>query len=276
MKQKHLLKSVLLLVLVALLWSGGTLMAQRPSSEKRNAFWLDFGAGLGITNLYDNGTIPFTYNGINNDLRFGFTDEWKRCHIHFDAGRAKTNLSDLDGVVYGIGINLDFLYSCLKPSDSRWNFWSGAAFETFIDLKAISDLGNAAAAMSTFGNLSAVELLQCNMAYSKDKSHPWLTAFFRLSLPILGLGSRPDFMYVHDPLGEENPIQLLTKHNESYFKMFPGCTTDLGFYLNLRNGNKIGLYYHWNYISSGKKGAYRYDNAFHNVNVSFMFKLNNK
>jgi hypothetical protein len=114
--------------------------------------------------------------------------------------------------------------------------------------------------------------VECDFAYDKaDATHPWLTAFFNLSLPLYTVGVRPGYAYVVDPLN--NIFDMLLGANVPMFKFFPGCTTDIGFNLNLRNGNRIGLSYTWDYLTTGKKGAYRYDNAFHTVKLSFMFKI---
>ncbi len=276
MNHRQLLKTSLLLAMTFFVCTDA-LFAQGTVKTRHNDFWLDFGAGIGTSTLYDKGTIPFAYRGFNNSLKFGFTDEWSRYHIHFDGGRAKTNLHDMEGKVYGIGLNFDFLVDCAPYKAEklgRWHFYTGVAAESFMDLKLIQDLGNAAAAFSSFGNLSVVEQMQCNFAYDKTKTHPWMTFLLRVSVPVVGFGNRPDFIYVHDDAGNNNVFSKLTNNHESYFKMFAGCTTDIGFNLNLRNGNKIGLSYNWNYITSGKKGAYRYDNAFHDFYLSFMFKIN--
>jgi len=259
-------KTLLLLVGIGLSFSA---MAQ---AQKKNSFWLDLNLGIGPVNCYDNGTIPYRYGGAANLLGIGFTDEWKRCHIEFETQRFKSTLKEPDGTCYGIDARLEFLYSCLKPSSSRWHLWSGANMEGYGELKSIPILQNAAAAASLFGHIGLVEMAKCDFAYSKDHTHHWMTAFFKLTLPIAGTVSRPDFMYTHDPAGKP-ALGALLSSNEKFFKLFPGATTDLGLTLNLRNGNRLSLYYAWDYLTTGKKGTYRYDNAYHTINLSFMFKL---
>jgi len=277
MLYRSLLKKTFLLLLGMSLCL--STFAQNPKNRKstnkpkNNSFWLDLNVGIGMTTSYDNGTIPFNYNGLGREYSIGFTDEWKRCHIEFEAQRFNTTYSDEPiGTNIGLDARLEFRYSCLKPSDSRWHFWSGVNLETYGELKNLPELQNASSAVSIFGHLGAVEMLSCDFGYNKERTHNWMTAFFKLTLPIAGLVSRPDFMYVHDPLGQ-NGIVALIANNEKFFKLFPGATTDLGLTLNLRNGNRISLYYTWDYLTTGKKGAYRYDNAYHTVNLSFMFKL---
>ena len=66
----------------------------------------------------------------------------------------------------------------------------------------------------------------------------------------------------------------LFSENETFAKFFPGARTELGLYLNLLNANRIGLSYRWDYLTTGKKGAHRYDHALHSLNLSFMFRIN--
>jgi hypothetical protein len=95
-----------------------------------------------------------------------------------------------------------------------------------------------------------------------------------LNLPLHGLANRPGFAYVGDPAINQDLFETLFGTNEVFGKFFPGVNTDLGLYLNLRNGNRIGMNYRWDYVTTGKKGTYRYDHAIHSFNLSFMFRIN--
>ncbi|MBO7492323.1 MAG: hypothetical protein J6T59_07785 [Bacteroidales bacterium] len=262
---------LLLFLLLALGMSMG-LSAQSQKIQKNNSFWIDLTTGVGSESCYDNGTIPYHYGGVAIPVGIGFTDEWKRCHIEFEGQYIRSLIVEPSGNNNAFDARLEFLYSCLKPSESRWHFWSGVNMEGYGEIKSIPVLQNASASFSSFGHIGVVEKLACDFGYTKDRSHHWMTAFFKLTLPIAGVVSRPDFMYVHDPMNTSVLASILST-NEKFFKIFPGATTDLGLTLNLRNGNRISLFYSWDYLTTGKKGAYRYDNAYHTVNLSFMFKL---
>lgn len=267
------------MLILALVGVGMASFAQKEKKAKKtrerdNTFWLDLTAGLGSTTSYDNSVVPYTFQGFQNHLTFGFTDEWKRCHIHFDVSRVNTKVPKFSGAISSYSSNFEFLYSCLKPSDSRWHLWSGASADGLVELKQLPDLGNASLTTSILGSVAAVEKVTCDFAYSrKDKSHPWLTSYFKFALPLFAIASRPGYAYVRDPMNDRNPIHQILAPNEKLFKMFPGCTTDLGLSINLRNKNRINLGYRWDYLTTGKKGVYRYDNAFHTVYISFMFNL---
>jgi hypothetical protein len=272
MKINYLIWRPLLILALVAVCGGAFAQSTQAYNTEPNRFWIDLNAGIGGTTSYDGSTIPFAYGGFHDMEQIGVTDEWKRCHIQFLGMRYKTKYLDVNGSNSAYSSKLEFLYSCLNPSVRRWHFWTGASSNYDFELKQLEDLQNAAVTISLFHELSAEERVECDFAYDKaDATHPWLTAFFQLSLPLYAVGTRPGFAYVVDPLN--NLFDMLFGSSDLLFKMFPGCTTDLGLNLNLRNGNRIGLSYTWDYFSTGKKGAYRYDNAYHTVKLSFMFKI---
>jgi len=271
MSKKTLLKSM---VVVALMAMGGIAFAQSASTGKGNSFFLNFRGDLGATSCVETSVVPYSMLGLTAGIQGGFTDEWKRCHVQFDYGWVPTITIDPSGTTHRLTSKLEFLYSCLKPSNSRWHFWSGASMGGFADLKHLPDLENAQVTISLFGTISAEEMVQCDFAYDKnDASHPWMTAFVKLSLPLFAFGSRPGFAYVQPTLNDDDLFALLTKANEPVNKWFPGYTYDLGFTVNLRNGNRFVFGHRVDFFSTGKKGAYRYDNACRTGYIQFMFKI---
>jgi hypothetical protein len=140
-----------------------------------------------------------------------------------------------------------------------------------MDIKEIPALMNATSSVSSFGNLCATGMVEYPFAFNSDYTHHWLTASGKLSLPIVGVVNRPGYAYIGNPTINED---AWLGDNETFAKFFPGVSTELGLYLNLRNDNRIGLSYRWDYLTTGKIRAYRYDNALHSINLSFMFRVN--
>lgn len=271
MSKKLLLKSLVAVILMAM---GGNAFAQSASADKGNSFFLNLRGDLGATSCVETSVVPYSFLGFTSGVQGGFTDEWKRCHIQFDLGWTPTITINPSGTTHRINTKLEFLYSCLKPSDSRWHFWSGASVGGFGDLKLLPDLQNAQTTFSLFGTITAEELVQCDFAYDKnDKSHPWMTAFVKLSIPLFAAGSHPGFAYVQPPLNDDDIITLMTRANEPVNKWFPGYTYDFGFTVNLRNGNRFSFGHRVDFFTTGKKGAYRYDNACRTGYIQFMFKI---
>ena len=111
----------------------GTGFAQKTKEKTPNSFWLDFRVDLGTVTCLDKSTVPFANKGLNRDYTFGFTDECGRSRIHFDFMWGKSTLTSPTGTQTALGPSLEYLYSCLKPSENRWHFWAGASVTTLFD-----------------------------------------------------------------------------------------------------------------------------------------------
>ena len=238
----------------------------------QNSLNLYMGLGLSSIDNYDLGTVPFHIQGIGRVQDWGANMTWKRCQIQLDGRYFNSTLITLSGTNQGIDFNLEFLFRYLDTMSNRFHFYTGAALEGYGEIKSVPALQNASFCMNTFGNLCDVNMVQWDFAFNKAKTHHWLTAYGKLTLPIVGMVSRPGFSYTYDTQGMDVFSSFFGGH-ENFKKLFPGCSTNIGIWLNLKNSNRIGLNYRWDYLSTGKKGIWRYDNAYHSVNLSFMFNI---
>lgn len=262
---KHKLTLKMMLVSWVLLLTGGMATAQNP-------LYLYMDAGLGTIDNYDIGTVPYHIKGAAKTKDFGASYAWKRCQIQMDVRSFNGTLTTLSGTTQAYDLNLEFLYRCIDSESNRFHYYAGAALEGYGEIKVVPDLQNASLGITLFGNLCDVNMVSFDFAFNKAKTHPWLTAYGKLTLPIVGTVNRPGYSYTYDTQGMGYFDKLFAGH-ETFGKFFPGCSTDFGLYLNLKNGNRIGLDYRWDYLSTGDKGTWRYDNAYHTLNLSFMFKI---
>ena len=263
-------------------------MAQTPSNngdkpmvpltyspqQARVPIWLDLSVGANYADCYDVGTVPFKYIGGGNNIDMGVDIEWGRCHLRPAMRTFNNTLKNPDGVAQDFDLSAEFLYRVYDNKSNRLHLWAGATLDGFIDVKNIPSLQNASTCLSIFGDFGATGLLQYDFAFNSAKTHPWLTTYFKLNVPLYGLANRPSFAYLGNPTINQEITEALFGSKETFGKFIPGLNTDLGLYLNLRNGNRIGLTYRWDYLTTGKKGTYRYDNAIHSFNLSFMFRIN--
>ena len=270
------------LILMAVLLMATQVFAQNTEKEKTCqpvrktpvAVWLDAGVGAGVADVYDKGVVPMSMWGLGVGGQLGVTVEWRRCHIRPGLRYFNNMLKDPSGTAIGLDFSTEFLYRFVDGAQNRFHLWAGGTLQGFMDVKNIPSLQNAATSLSLFGNVGATAMVQYDFAFNPDKNHNWLSVYFKLNVPLCGTASRPGYAYIGNPAINENPVETLLGEKEVFGKFFPGLNTDLGLYLNLLNGNRIGFSYRWDYLSTGKKGTYRYDNALHSVNVSFMFRLN--
>ena len=237
--------------------------------QNKVPIWLDFSVGANFAQCADKATIPFRYKGIGANAKGGVTIEWQRCRVNVEGRGFYTSFTSFSGTAYNVNLSAEFLYHCAIVK--RWSFWAGGTLQGFMDIKEIPALMNATSSVSSFGNLCATGMVEYPFAFNSDNTHHWLTASGKLSLPIVGAVNRPGYAYIGNPTINED---AWLGDNETFAKFFPGVSTELGLYLNLRNDNRIGLSYRWDYLTTGKKRAYRYDNALHSINLSFMFRVN--
>jgi len=237
--------------------------------QSKVPIWLDFSMGANFAECFDKGTVPFRYMGFGGNVAGGVTVEWGQWHMKAEGRGFYTELTTFSGTAYIISTSTEFLYHCSRIN--RWNFWAGGTIHTFIDIKDIPVLMNAASSVSAFFNLCATGMVDYDFAFNHEKTHPWLTAYGKLSLPLVGAVNRPGYAYIGNPTINDD---AWLSDNVTFAKFLPGLGTELGLFLNLRNDNRIGLSYRWNYLTTAKKDAYRYDNALHSVNLSFMFRVN--
>lgn len=239
--------------------------------QSKVPIWLDLSGGMNFAECYDVGTIPFRYKGFGANAKGGVTIEWGRCHLRQEAQFFYNDLSDVNGSSTNVNLTTEFLYRFHDASKNRWHYWAGGQVQAFVDMRDIPVLMNASWSVSAFGNLCATGMVQYDFAFNREKTHTWLTAYGKLSLPLVGVMNRPGYAYIGNPTIEHD---FLLSDNETFAKLLPGANTELGLNLNLRNGNRIGLSYHWDYLTTGKKGSYRYDNTLHAINLTFMFRIN--
>lgn len=234
--------------------------------------WLDLSVGANYAECFDKGTIPFRYTGFGANVQGGVTIEWERCRVNVEGQGFYTSLTSVSGTAYNVSLSAEFLYHCAIVK--RFSFWAGGTLQGFMDNKEIPALMNASSSISLFGNLCATGLVEYPFAYIHEGMYNLrnlLTAYAKLSLPLVGAVNRPGFAYIGNPtINNDDWLE----GSETFAKFFSGAATELGLFLNLPNDNRIGLAYRWNYLSTGKKGTYRYDNALHSLNLSFMFRIN--
>lgn len=283
MKNKTLFKTTL--VALGLIVSMANAFAQptnddektvctQPIRKSKVPIWLNYNAGLLVADCYDNGTVPYPYLGAGATLGGGITVEWSRCHIQKDSRYFVSYLPDLNGFTVSIDGKTEFLFRCYDGKRDRFHVWAGGSYQTFLDIKNLLDLMNASTGISTFANIRLAGMLQYNLAYIRGGSHNLITLYGKFDLPLVGMVIRPGYAYMDNYTSDINLANTILTDYESFTKVFPGLSTDIGIYFNLINGNRIGLSYRWDYLTTWHKGIYRYDNALHTLNVNFMFNLN--
>ena len=246
----------------------------QPVRKSKVPIWLNAGVGLNAANCYDNGTIPFSYLGIGANLNLGATIEWRRCHVQTETRLFLNSMFSMSSYAITLDSRTEFLYRFHDSKRNRLHLWTGAAIQSFYNVKEIPALMNAAMGTTVFENLCAEGMLQYDFAFIRGGAHNLMSLYGKLNLPVVGMAIRPGYAYIDNYTGSINEANTILQDYEVFGKWFPGLGTDIGLNFNLLNGNRVGFSYRWDYLSTGHKGVNRFDNAFHSFNVNLMFNIN--
>lgn len=281
---KTLTNSLLILFLVVFVFPSPA-FSQKPTLQKQPAsVFLCLASGVGTLQSYDAGASPLLYRGILAGLQSSVTIEWKRYRFlgDFQTTGALIRNSLQPAFNYGsyaLGFDgkISAIYCFKKLQQERLRLWGGGAIEYNYDIKFFPALMNASFCLSRFINFDATARIEYDFHFRRQHeegtSWPW-TAFAQLSLPMVSGINRPGFAYMDNYTSHIDMIKTLFSSHQNHFKPFAGLATEIGLMYNLKNKNKIAFSYSWHYLSSGKKGYYRFDNSRHLIKTSFLFNLN--
>ena len=244
-------------------------------TEDDYSVWIQLNSGVCITENYDNGTVPFTDLGVGLVPGFGAELLWDPYRVDVDLRVPANMLLKMGGYDIPIDGRLEFLYRllCGRPLHPEFRVWVGGGLQTYTDIKYSPALMNASLAVSSFANLLACGMVEYDFVPLPGTPHHYLTAHAKLSIPVLGIAQRPGFAYMDNYTSNVNSNDAMFQDQESFSNPFAGVNTDLGLTLNLTNGNRIGLSYRWDYLTTAHRGTYRFDNAIHSINLTCLFNL---
>ena len=248
-----------------------------PVQKSSVPIWLKGGAGLNVIDSYEEGASPLRYLGGGVNINAGVVVAFNRYMIETELRGLGNLIANSEGTAsgsaYGIEDNVQCLYRFYDGCRDRLHFWAGGGLQLYFDIKSLSHLMNASTCTTAFFNVRPAGMVTYDFAPYKQGSHYLLTAYGKISLPLFASALRPGFAYIDNYTSELNTVNALLGEHESLLLFCPGASTDIGLWLNLPNNNKIGCSYRWDYLTTGKKDIYRFDNATHCFNLNFMFNL---
>ena len=253
-------------------------MGQKTAVEhSRVPIYLSGVVGLGQSNYYDAGVSPLRYRGFGVGAGFGLSVQWSRFEIDVD-GRVVGCLSayndaDPDAGAYGVTIDprVTFLCRVAQPAQGKLRLWAGGTFNPYIDLRINQKVMNAAVGLTEMISLAGNFRIEYDIASRRRTDLFTLSA--GLTLPLFAIGERPAYAYVYNATSSSEVLEYLIDGNEMFFMGFPGATTDIGLFYNLKNRNRIGLTYRWDYRTTRHAATHRFDNASHLINLVFLFNI---
>lgn len=245
--------------------------------DDKPGVWLKGGRGSYLVDAYDNGAAPMSLYGFGIDVRAGVFVEWHRFHLQRESRMLLGMfVTPLDGYVVGQQENVEILYRFCDGKRNHLHLWAGGGYRGDGNLKVLPALKTAATSSTLYGNLCVEGMLQCDFAFIHDGLYNLrnlFSAYGKMIIPFAGFVNCPGFSYMDNYMSDINLVNTILSTYQTRGILFAGASVDVGFYFNLANGNKIGLSYRWDYLTTRDRGYYRFDNAFHTIAIDFLFKL---
>lgn len=269
---KHI--AVVLLLLFPVLFA----MGQKASVEHSDVpIYLNTGLGMGVSRYYDGGVSPLVYSGVGLGANLGVSVEWFRFRASIDnrldgclgAGNKADTSAGANGGTFDM--RMSFYYRFAEPLDGKMRLWVGADFNPYIDLRINRKMMNSAVGLTTMFGVNADFRLEFDIP-SRHRTDLF-TLYADISLPLMAVGDRPGYSYVYNATSSSNPIEYLIDGYESYSILMQGATTDIGIFFNLKNCNRVGLSYYWDYRTTRNAAPHRFDNAYHFLCLNLMFNI---
>ena len=169
---------------------------------------------------------------------------------------------------YGLMPQLQLKALKRVKESNNWEFHAGAGVNELFDLRYITPLGNSGVGTSNF--ISLILLAKETFTTGRWSFHA------ELGFVPLSIATRPGFSYMANY--DRSLSEYVSTHfsgHQWYVTWANALHTETGATLLLHNGNRIGLTYRWNYLTSkiSDNAPHRFDHASHLLQLSFLFAL---
>lgn len=288
----------LVLLLITFAWTGNSARGQEhalgdalPENSKRPAIaasgvWLNVGLGLGGGVYRDMGTAPLRYRGATLLPQVGV--RWQReglWNYHFE------NYTGLGiykrRVTKGLAAEAFDVNNTLRatayrrlgtlPSTGREGRRTpvelrlGVGLRNFLDVTINTNYDNATAGVSELAGAELTLRARQGMRLWHRRPVYWHA---ECGLVPVAMALRPGYAYVDNYTASQPVSSSFFDDFEWAVKPLAGLTCSVGIELALgATGNSMEIDYRWNYYSTGKSGAWRFDHATHRLCLGFNIKL---
>lgn len=238
-----------------MLWACGMLTVTAQTS-------LDIHSGLGYGLFRDQGASPLTYQGavIQPGLDVNIVrPHWRiHCTTKLTGGiynREFSQVKKLNFSTYGgsAEVLVKGYYNCFK--NDRWDLLAGISLGNYIGVKNTSKFMNANFAVEDFILFG----LQGRAEYTVKR---W-KFFGELCINPFAVCLAPGFSYIDNYTANIDEKECLFNTYEWNGVWMPSFSTEIGAWFNLKNGNRIGLAYNWDFLSTRNSTDWRFDEARH-------------
>lgn len=257
-----------LLIIVSL--SCSSLSVSGQESPGSGGLYLDLPGGVGYGIFRDQGASPLTYQGLELHPSLGLSWHspcWRLSgETGLLAGAYGTKLSKLSILGGQFYLRLSALRRCWQGG--RWSLWAGASADDLFDIRYNDALGNSCTGVGNQVRLGIAGRAECSLSH-------WVLHGEVGIVPVAAV-LRPGYAYVANYDRDiSNPVANTFEQYRWYAAGVCGLSSDLGATLLLPNGNRFGLSYRWQFITSrtASEAPWLFEAASHWLCWNFGFLL---
>lgn len=246
--------------------------------QKDSREWsLRLGATTGYGMVRDMGTAPISFHGPLLTAVAGVRNDRIKWKFHLDvitslgyyenAIAPRFNFSTFD---ISNTLRIKVLRRVYNPLPFPDMLWVGVGACNFLNVTVNTNYENASAGVSDFLGPELHILGKQQLGLSR-----W-SLFGGVSLMPVATMLRPGYAYI-DNYTASQPVSSAQFDNYQWSaRFFAAVSTEIGFQYVMENNNKLHFSYRWEYYSSGKKGAWRFDHATHGLYLDMIVHLKQK
>lgn len=266
------IKSLTLLTLLLIFINYKSSQAQEDSIQP-STFHLKFGAGLGYQTLRDDAMSPLLYNGVQIGAYAGA--EWRRPKGIFQVdglfwlGETNAEQSGAYTENYTFGVNVGYLRQLHPLRESRWHCFLGGSLASWGSFREHASLVNSDYFYDVFFSIGPSGAIEHDFRFLK---RDWKLSW-QLTIPILTYGLRPNFSGLDEaPPNDDGFEKELEAAQIGSFNVLTNVKSRLELVYPLKNGNRIGLLYYWDFYQSNIE-PHSVQQSMQSVQLNLHFKL---
>jgi hypothetical protein len=267
--KKHFMRYLLFIFGVLALISAQA----QEDSIRPSTFHLKFGAGFGYQTLRDDAMSPLLYNGVEIGAYAGA--EWRRPKGVFQLdglfwlGETNAEQSGAYTDNYTFAINGSYLRKLHPARASRWHCFVGGALTSWGSFRDHISLVNSDYFYDLFLSIGPSGSIEYDFRFLKRDWH----VNWQVTIPVLTYGLRPNFSGLDEAPPNDNGFKKeLEAAQIGTFDVLTNVKSRLELVYPLKNGNRIGLLYYWDFYQSNIK-PHSVQQSMQSVQLNLHFKL---
>lgn len=249
------------------------LQAQEDTVQA-STFHLKFGSGVGLQTYRDDAMSPLLYDGVEIGAMLGA--EWRRPKGFYRVdglfwlGETDSEQSGAYTDNYTFAVNGGYLRLLHPARESRWHCYVGGALTTWGSFREHISLVNSDYFYDFFVSVGPTGAVEYDFRLFKRS---WQLGW-QFTIPVLTYGLRPNYSGLEEaPPDEFDGFKSELKAAQiGSFNILMNVKSRLELIYPLKNGNRFGLLYYWDFYQSNLE-PHSVKQSMQSVQLNLHFKL---